>query len=190
MKNQLLIAIFGAIASAALLPNNAHALTITKESGSECPGGPGGFSACTLLDEENGSPTIIKFNQDLNFSEKNTAFFSVNGSEFTFSNLVLKGSEIIGGDWFYNPGADDPGITAWAAKAGNGYNLFNNNGIAVTSGKFFTPDDKGLSHLTFFDTATPPTPVPTPAAVLPGLLSMATAAFRNKKQENKELKEV
>lgn len=102
--------------------------------------------------------------------------------------------ENILGDWTYDRAVDDPGIRYWAAKSGGGGNsgggfeLFwtvgesfteagaacdgtNNFNLAcltaamvVTEGSWFTPDEKELSHLTFYDSLDPVEVVPLPAA--------------------------
>lgn len=129
-------------------------------------GGSGGLS----LDETNG-----------------TDFPSISGGEFSFSNLTSDDDDYnITGEWDYTRDIEggDPGVRYWVAKAGSGFELFFNvestlaasGGVCdeatadiytyaclneaeiVTSGDWTTPDNKNLSHITFYDTAEVPLP--------------------------------
>jgi hypothetical protein len=150
--------------------------------------------------DEAVSPWVAKLDgEDSNEDTTNEFFSSIDGDEFSF--------EFDGGDgsWLYNPGAGDPAIRYWVAKAGDFFNLFwtvdaesenckeglfSSNytlacleeALSVTAGSFTSPKDS-LSHITFYDTGeTPPPPIPLPAA---GWLLLAgvggLAAMRRKK---------
>jgi hypothetical protein len=136
-----------------------------------------------------------------------TLFPSVDGSEFTVT--LNGTTNNTGGSWTYSRGADDPGVRYWVSKAGGGgtsgggFNLYwtvdqlttINNGVCagtelytesclseavlVSSGTFFNPEDKTLSHITFYDTGE----VPLPAAVWlfgSGLVALAGIKRRRK----------
>jgi hypothetical protein len=123
--------------------------------GNACPTGP--IANCSFA----GSPAIIKFE----FSDQtglvtgveiNPLFSTIDGSEFSFTG-VLAGT----GTWTYTPGPGDPLITHYAAKAGTGNKVFGNDGDPNTD-TWFTPGNKELSNMVFFDTAAPPPPPPPP----------------------------
>lgn len=175
-----------------------NAATVERNfSGNDCKGffNPtgGGFDACTIFINSDGenielSPVIAKFayddgarlpsEDDLNGS----LFPSVDGSEFTITNTSGTGLYDTA-DWSYTRGAGDPGVRYWAAKAGDGFNLFwevdaaltaaggvcdatgdvynldcLNAAQVVASGSFSTPGDAALSHITFYDTEIVPVP--------------------------------
>lgn len=138
----------------------------------------------TLSTDDDFDPTDPDDSDDS--GEINTLFPTVDGSEWSFSGT---GSENGTGSWEYTTDDDDdPGIRYWVAKAGPGFNIFwdvdqddfdnlcdgSENTLAclmaansVTSGTWFTPlnqdgGNRGLSHLTFYDSA--PSPIPVPAA--------------------------
>jgi hypothetical protein len=151
-----------------------------------------GFDSCTIFVTEAGvniliSPVIAKYETVKNVlpttaTEVNdTKFPSIGGTEFTFSSVSPESKS---GTWTYTPGVNDPGVRYWAAKAGNSFKLFwevpdmtlcnssnpftlgcLNEALAVTTGQWSTPDNKGLSHITFYDSA-PPQPVPEPGTFL------------------------
>ncbi len=176
-----------------LFPFNPAAAVTIMTSGfgeNDCSGFFGtGFGSCQIVGDTTLSPVIAKFNASLILSETNTLFPSVDGSEWAFSNL---GSSNSTGDWSYTPGAGDPGIRFWAAKAGNDFKLFwevsdaaaagvcagqgdfGTTGLigacldaatVVNSGSWSTPGLRDLSHLTFYDTAAPPGNVPEPGTL-------------------------
>jgi len=125
------------------------------------------------------SPVIAKYDYEkaggVDETEFNTALYSsIVGDEFSIT-LGDNGT----GTWTYTQGTDDPGVKYWAAKASNDFNLFwevdadvitdgicsdtstdqSNYNLAclqaanvVTAGSWTTPDLKGLSHLTLYDT--------------------------------------
>jgi len=136
--------------------SSAFAVTVTKYDGNECPGS---FGSC----EYDGSPVIIKFDGGgFVFDESNSLFPSIDGSEFSFTVTEYKdGTEAIAGTWSYTPGTDDPAITAYAVKAGKGYNMFADlSPSEALGGSWYTPDRKEISHITFFDTGMSPVPIP------------------------------
>ena len=157
------------------------------------------------------SPVIAKFDESLLVEDTNeTLYTSIDGTEWSFSNEVDNGTDTnIAGHWAYSPGTNDPSIRYWAAKSGTGFNLFwtvndsavsvggacenaanyntyqcLNSAIVTTSGSWVTPDNKSLSHITFYDTgAKPPSEIPVPAAVWlfgSGLFGMVVVARRKK----------
>lgn len=153
------------------------------------------------------SPAIAKFksdedNGDLTLSETNEALFpSIDGTEYSFQD-TSSGNKT--GTWVYNRNSQqDPGTRYWATKAGNGFTLhwevadlaFAEGGacdvpdayslscldaaMVVSTASWTTPDDKNLSHITFYDTAAVPLP---PGILLFGstLLGFATLKRRNR----------
>lgn len=166
---------------------SANAALISREfKGNDCSGYFGtGFDSCTVFINEAGerielSPVIAKFGGDLTLSETNdTLFPSVTGDEFSFSNTTASNKT---GDWSYTPGQNDPGVRYWATKAGGNFLLFwevddsallsggacdvadfytlscLDAAMIVSASDWTTPDDKELSHITFYDTAVIPVP--------------------------------
>lgn len=129
-----------------------------------------------------GSPGIVKFNYGLvggsfviTSTEINSSFTTISGDEFeVLFDAFNDDGEGLSGTWEYTPDDDlDPGVTAFAAKAGAGFTLFIKDGPAFAgvgdSAEWFT-NGQGLSHITFFDTRVPPPPpiteqpIPAPAA--------------------------
>lgn len=143
-----------------LSAGTASAVTMTYVEGTECSGE--GFSDCMIFNGMNLTPSIIKFepqqagSSTLVVDDKSTNFPSVTGEEFSFTNVSASA-----GTFTYTMGEGDPFITAFAVKAGNGYNLYTNGGQAIFTAEWVTPEGKDLSHITFFDTAAP---IPVPAA--------------------------
>ncbi len=176
-------------------------------SGNDCSGFFGtGFDSCTIFVNDNGvrielSPVIAKYGGDLSLSETNgTVYPSIDGSEFSFSNNIAPDNKT--GTWDYNPGIDDPGVRFWATKAGPNFKLFwevsdaaaagvcnvvdtytlgcLNEALVVATGDWTTPDNKELSHITFYDSEDPVV-IPVPAAVWlfgSGLLGLVGIARR------------
>ncbi len=151
------------------------------------------FNDCKV----NGSPIVVKFDRTdkgYNF-QVNTAFSTITGDEFNFSNVASDGST---GTWTYtkdDPG--DPDIRYWVAKGGNDFLLhwyvpdnFNcdltndlqgclDKAEVTTTGTWSTPINPnngkpyGLSHLSFYDTSSngkPPEEAPAPGVL--GLLGL------------------
>ncbi len=147
--------------------------------GNACAGVFGrGFSNCRV----DGSPSIIKFNQDLNVSEVSVNFPSIDGTEFMFGDAV---EDNVSGSWTYSPDVleDDPLVRFWSAKAGPGFKLFyytpdmtgdRSDALPVTAGTWTTPDGKELSNLVFYDSGEFPS-VDEPAALV--LLGLALAGL-------------
>ena len=184
----------------------ASTVMVSGLGNNDCSGYFGtGFDNCQIFDGVQISPVIIGFDNNLNPGEINSAFPSITGSEWTFSNL---GSGNSTGDWSYTPGANDPGVRYWVAKATNDFNLFwtvddsalsSNGGVCditnaftlnclnealvVNSGSWTTPvagsGPASLSHLTFYDhepaIVVPPTSAPEPNSLL--LMSLGALGF-------------
>jgi hypothetical protein len=178
---------FGANAQAGLIEVNIN--KDTHENGNnDCSGFFGSsFGSCAV----NGSPVIFKYDPK-DGNSINAIFPTVDGDEFGVADSAT-------GTWNYTAGTGDPSVRYWVAKAGAGFNLFYvvpdgaldttcnasasaglsaeclNAAQVTTSGNWATPDGKGLSHLTFYDTGgdrePPPTGVPAPAAL--GLFALA-----------------
>jgi len=187
---------------AAIVPfGAANAVTISRDfSGNDCSGFFGSpFPACTIFVNDGGvdielSPVIAKYdwdddgfgNHEITQIETNdTVFPSVDGTEYSFSNVTTT-DEAKTGDWDYSPAGADPGTRYWAVKAGDQFRLYwdvDASAIAsggacdvadlyvlgcldaanvVTSGDWDTAGGltagKGLSHITFYDTEIIPIP--------------------------------
>jgi len=151
--------------------------------GNDCSGYFGKGEACQVfVNDESGepiqiSPLIAKYEPNGDVDELNSDFTSFDGSEITIDGDAV-------GSWSYIMGEDDPGVRYWAAKAGNGFNLFwyiddanadtcsgdtytlacLNLAEVVTEGTWFTPDEKELSHISFYDSEAP-TYVPEPGSI-------------------------
>jgi hypothetical protein len=122
-----------------------------------------GFDNCILTGALIGVPGAPSSRVIAQFGDENsingTFFPTITGGEFQdppFSGTF--------GTWTYTPGPGDPGVLYWVAKAGNGFNVFFEDGpgtgfdpVAVTSGDWNTlglnPGGpvQNLSHLTFYN---------------------------------------
>lgn len=163
------------------LPIPAQALFVQMEliPGNDCAGVFGrGFSNCRV--PGNGSPSIIKFDDDLDVEEISVNYPTIDGTEFMFSGL---GTDNATGTWTYTPDnlgvGEDPAVKFWAAKAGPEFYLFYMTAVdiqdrsiaeSVTTGEWETPLGAELSHITFYDTGQFP-PVDEPATLM--LLGLA-----------------
>jgi len=163
-----------AIAMALPIPAQALFLQMELIPGNDCSGVFGsGFPNCRV----DGSPSIIKFDQDLDVEEISVNYPTIDGTEFEFTNL---GTDNTTGTGTYMPDdlaiGEDPAVRFWAAKAGPEFYLFyltvadvQNRSMAesVTTGTWETPLGQALSHITFYDTgAFPPVEVDEPATLV------------------------
>jgi len=179
----VLAAVTGAVAMA--LSSAAAAELVATIAGNDCPGVFGqGVANCKIPTQYdvNQSPVIIKFdgysNEDFGKIEINTDLFpTIDGREFSFVFSMTDGSI---GTWQYEQGPGDPDITFFVATGGPDFNLFS-VAAGLNGADWFTPIDSnngmpyGLSHLTFYDTGSPPTTVPEPGTLL--LIGGALAAL-------------
>lgn len=176
----------------------------TNDGGNDCAGQPNCKASEAGFNESltgPGSPWIIKFDR---VGETSTFAFTVNsalfpslsltGAEFSFTDTTPGNGKVMDAvDWTYAPGTGDPSIRFWYAKAGPGGKFFyfddpsdGLDGLAdvVTSGSWSTPDGKDLSHISFYDTAAPPsTGVPEPGTLAVfglGLLGLGFVARRRR----------
>ncbi len=179
-------------------------------SGNDCAGYFGdNFGSCAIFIDVNGdaiqlSPVIAKYEVDndgvvVSVETNGLVFPSVDGDEFALNTVTES--------WDYNPGVDDPGVRYWAAKGGNGFNLFwevdelqllaggacddsanyftiacLNEALVVDMGGFSPPAGTGLSHLTFYDSDSPIViPLPASAWLMgAGLMGLVGIARRGK----------
>ena len=196
MRKELYFAVRALLVLALGVAVQANAATVSRSfSGNDCSGYFGqGFDSCTVFVNSGGedielSPVIAKYGGDLTVSETNgTVFPSIDGTEFSFSNTTTDNKT---GTWTYTQGAGDPGVRYWATKAGPDFLLFwevddaavagggacdvtdvytlacLQEALVVTESDWTTPDNKELSHITFYDTSVTPTggEIPIPAAV-------------------------
>ena len=182
LSNLIGSSLVASVTSVSLLAGmqSASAVVLSFEiSGNDCSGVFGqGFDNCQI----DGSPSIIKFDGNLTtVTDINSAFPSIDGTEFAFSNT---GNGNGTGTWTYTAGPNDPSIRYWVAKAGPGFNLFYDvddatgcniytdclsDANVVTTGDWITPSGGGgprdLSHITFYDTGNNGT-VPEPLTIL------------------------
>lgn len=185
------------------------ATTVSAEfAGNDCPGefsgSDPGFKNCVITwDGIEISPVIAKVEVDdfgdVTKTEINDIDYpSIDGSEFSISYDADTSS----GSFTYSGTAPDPNVKYWAAKAGNGFNLFwtvDDSEVmaggacetgslnlaclqaaqSVFSGTWSTPGGKELSHLSFYNSGV----VPVPAAVWlfgSGLLGLVAVARRRR----------
>lgn len=158
------------------------------------------------------SPVILKFESGKvevaeQYQEDNGKGISDDGSEFTFSSEDLFDSK--SGSWEYDPGEGDPLVKYWAAKGGQGFELywtvheedtqsegvcFGDNlftqecleaAIAVTEGEWEI-DTGDLSNLTFFNSAQEHDDdgqdIPEPAAMA-GLMAVGAGLVINRRKK-------
>ena len=161
-------------------PASAAVQVIFFDGASDCSGVFGqGFDNCAF----NDSPIIIKF-ESLVDVEVNSLFPTIDGSEFAF---FPDDPDFASGTWVYTPNdPEDPLIRYWVAKAGNGFNLFWEGTPAPDSASvqfsniWFTPGEKELSHLSFYDTRGQRVPGPS-SLVLVGL-ALTVLAFAHRRR--------
>jgi hypothetical protein len=144
----------------------------------DCAGDFGNPPDCSV----NGSPLVAKYNfEEGGYEFIAGSFDSIDGSEFDLST-----GDASTGTWVYNPGESDPSVRYWSVKAGNGYIVYwlteaegggIDDAVAVPTGvelPWITPEEKDLSHITFYDSGTVVVPEPATLALLGlGLLGIA-----------------
>lgn len=164
-----------------------------------------GFDNCNIFvfegDEKKYlSPVIAKYGENGELVEVREDL-----EPFEADQISVGFDDTNSGSWTYNPDAGSPAIRFWAAKGGNGFNLFwylnqdtyDNNDCAnnaysfqcmdtaleVDSGTWWVPDDKGLSHITFYNgSVTTKVPEPGTAALL---LTGALGLFAARRRQNR-----
>jgi len=182
LKGLLSIVALAGVGVGSLLSAPAQAALLATIDGNDCPNvfGDGGFSTCKIpeLYDPKQSPVIAKYDFDTKQWDFNLALFpNLSAANFTW---VLGDSEGKTGTWTYIPGAGDPLVTFYVAKASNKFNLYSNDGDP-NSGIWATPENKGISHLTWYDTGDESSVVPLPAAawlLLSGLLGLGALGRR------------
>ncbi|MFZ1059576.1 MAG: hypothetical protein WAP47_10330 [Candidatus Rokuibacteriota bacterium] len=157
MKKRSLIAaaVYAVVGLGLLVWGNEASATLQVQTldGNDCAGVFGkDFDNCSF----NDSPIVIKIEAGGGI-EVNSLFPTINGSEFTFVP-PLDGT-VDSGTWTYAPNdPGDPLIRYWVAKAGPEFNLFwfgdadPDSALVQFSNIWFTPEQRGLSHLSFYDT--------------------------------------
>jgi len=180
IKGAALIAAMG-MASLAPLPATASTLlgyfTGQGNLANDCAGVFGTPPNCvaSYTDPDTGdvllepTPLIAKIDYPGGVTLGN--FASITGNEFTVT-FNSDGS----GSWTYNPVGDDPEVTAFVIKDGNGFWLFGSSGLTGSWTKDQQQGGQGVSHITFYDGGEgPPFEVPEPAAL--GLLGLGLASM-------------
>lgn len=193
LKQALLgFAVIGALGAAT--PAFAALTVVGTYSGNECSG-QGGFPNCYATQsgvtqgpttDPLASPSIYKLHPN-NSAQVSPVFPTITGNEFNV--VYTAGSNNL--SFTYTPGTGDPEVHYVSVKQSNDYVLFYDpNPILSGSLDLSTwfPNNPGWSHITFFDTRTPPIPEPgTWAMLLLGFGGVGIAIRRRRKQTGKLL---
>lgn len=186
MRNAV-IALALSLGVAAFAPAPVSAATLVAEDfggANDCSGLWGtGFENCKTPDRPGyaSSPVIAKYDVGRDGGKWQIASWAgpILSSYFT---ITLNGNGSTG-SWSYDTSACPTCalVTSFVVKAGNGFRwYYTNPKTAIYSGTWSTKGGKGLSHITFYDTAPPPPPPPPAPIPLPAsglLLGFALAAF-------------
>jgi hypothetical protein len=153
-------------------PANAAITFLGLFDGTDCSG-QGGFSNCYAYPGgtqqgpiDLGSPVIVKYEGTSgDLDEISTNFPSIDGSEFVVD--YFGDTNVL--EFHYTPGADDPAVHFFTIKQSDGFALFHDSD-PITWGSFdlddYFPDNPGYSHISFFDSSTPPVPEPATWALM------------------------
>ncbi|TGD61786.1 VPLPA-CTERM sorting domain-containing protein [Tabrizicola sp. WMC-M-20] len=180
MKSMALAVAFalgGGVASAATIEYKDYT---GRPTPNDCSGVFGqGFDEC---EDPRGSPVIAKWDIDEDKWEINSMFSDVLSSMFTVK--IISDTT---GNWTYDPGTCTlcTVVTSFVIKTGAGFRwYYTDPKEAIYSGVWDVSDlgrGQGISHITFYDTAPAPIPLPAGGLLLVTALGGLAIARRRKK---------